>query len=120
MCGRHVPCFPHLTLPRISAFTRVCDALCGGGSGRGPSSAHDGSACGNWRKWMFKQLGAITGVLAGLVLALSATAASAADKVKVGMFPVSSSLPFYVALDLGYFKELAIQPEVTKLIRRPP
>jgi NitT/TauT family transport system substrate-binding protein len=55
-----------------------------------------------------------------LVLALSATAATAADKVKVGMFPVSSSLPFYVALDLGYFKELGIEPEVTRLMGGPP
>src|SRR5882757_1876449 len=69
---------------------------------------------------MFNQMRAVTGVLAGLVLALSATAASAADKVKVGMFPISSSLPFYVALDLGYFKELDIEPEVTKLMGGPP
>jgi len=69
---------------------------------------------------MVKHLRTIRGVFAGLVLALSATAASAADKVKVGMFPVSSSLPFYVALDLGYFKELDIEPEVTKLMGGPP
>ena len=69
---------------------------------------------------MFSQMRAITGVLAGLLLALSATAGAAADKVKVGMFPVSSSLPFYVALDLGYFKELGIEPEITKLMGGPP
>jgi NitT/TauT family transport system substrate-binding protein len=69
---------------------------------------------------MVKHLRTIRGVFAGLVLALSATTASAADKVKVGMFPVSSSLPFYVALDLGYFKELDIEPEVTKLMGGPP
>jgi NitT/TauT family transport system substrate-binding protein len=69
---------------------------------------------------MFMHPRAITGVLAGLVLALSATTGSAADKVKVGMFPISSSLPFYVALDLGYFKELDIEPEVSKLMGGPP
>src|SRR5882762_1645387 len=69
---------------------------------------------------MLKHLRAITGVVAGLVLALSATAVSAADKVKVGMFPISSSLPFYVALDLGYFKELNIEPDITKLMGGPP
>src|SRR5215468_12015334 len=69
---------------------------------------------------MSKHLRGITGVVAGAVLALSATGALAADKVKVGMFPVSSSLPFYVALDLGYFKELDIEPEVTKLMGGPP
>jgi len=74
----------------------------------------------NRRKLMFSQMRAITGVLAGLLLALSATAGAAADKVKVGMFPVSSSLPFYVALDLGYFKELGIEPEITKLMGGPP
>src|SRR5258705_11899395 len=69
---------------------------------------------------MFMHPRAITGVLAGLVLALSATTGSAADKGKVGMFPISSSLPFYVALDLGYFKELDIEPEVSKLMGGPP
>jgi NitT/TauT family transport system substrate-binding protein len=44
----------------------------------------------------------------------------APDKVKVGMFPLSSALPFYVALDLGYFKELNIEPEVTRLMGGPP
>jgi NitT/TauT family transport system substrate-binding protein len=69
---------------------------------------------------MFQHLRPVTGVLAGLLLALSATTGSAADKVKVGMFPISSSLPFYVALDLGYFKELDIEPEVSKLMGGPP
>ena len=46
--------------------------------------------------------------------------AQSADKVKVGIFPVSSSLPFYVALDLGYFKELGVEPEITKLMGGPP
>jgi NitT/TauT family transport system substrate-binding protein len=69
---------------------------------------------------MFQHLRPVTGVLAGLLLALSAMAGSAADKVKVGMFPISSSLPFYVALDLGYFKELDIEPEVSKLMGGPP
>jgi NitT/TauT family transport system substrate-binding protein len=69
---------------------------------------------------MSKHLRGIAGVVAGAVLALSATSVLAADKVKVGMFPVSSSLPFYVALDLGYFKELDIEPEITKLMGGPP
>src|ERR1700716_971997 len=69
---------------------------------------------------MLKHLRAITAIVAGLLLVLSATTGSAADKVKVGMFPISSSLPFYVALDLGYFKELDIEPEVSKLMGGPP
>jgi NitT/TauT family transport system substrate-binding protein len=54
-----------------------------------------------------------------LTMAL-ALPASAQDKVKVGVFPVSSSLPYFVALDLGYFKELNIEPETIKLMGGPP
>jgi NitT/TauT family transport system substrate-binding protein len=46
--------------------------------------------------------------------------AAAQDKVKVGVFPISSSLPYFVALDLGYFKELNIQPETIRLMGGPP
>src|SRR5262249_212315 len=69
---------------------------------------------------MLNNLRGITGVLVGLSLAAAATTAQAADKVKVGMFPVSSSLPFYVALDLGYFQEVDIEPEITKVMGGPP
>src|SRR5258707_10952913 len=69
---------------------------------------------------MNKPLRALTGLVAGLAVALSATTGSAADKVKVGVFPISSSLPFFVALDLGYFKELDIEPEVSRLMGGPP
>jgi NitT/TauT family transport system substrate-binding protein len=55
-----------------------------------------------------------------LVAACAATPASAADKVKVGVFPISSSLPYFVAIDLGYFKELNIEPETIKLMGGPP
>jgi NitT/TauT family transport system substrate-binding protein len=51
-------------------------------------------------------------------MALAAPAA-AQDKVKVGVCPISSSLPFFVALDLGYFKELNIEPEQTVLMGGP-
>ena len=46
--------------------------------------------------------------------------AQAQDKVKVGVFPVSSSLPYFVALDLGYFKDLNIEPEIIRLMGGPP
>jgi NitT/TauT family transport system substrate-binding protein len=46
--------------------------------------------------------------------------ASAQDKVKVGVFPISSSLPLFVARDLGYFKELNIEPELSTLMGGPP
>lgn len=59
--------------------------------------------------------------IAALVAALSpALPASAQDKVTVGVFPVSSSLPFFVARDRGYFKEENIEPEMVKLMGGPP
>lgn len=54
-------------------------------------------------------------------LAVLATApALAADKVNVGVFPVSSALPYFVALERGYFKEANIETEMTRLIGGPP
>jgi NitT/TauT family transport system substrate-binding protein len=61
-----------------------------------------------------------TASLAATALGSRLVRAQSPDKVKVGMFPVSSSLPFYVALDLGYFKDLGIEPEITKLMGGPP
>jgi NitT/TauT family transport system substrate-binding protein len=57
------------------------------------------------------------------VLALSAVAsgrAVAQDKVSVGVFPISSSLPYFVALERGFFKEQNIEPEMTRLMGGPP
>jgi NitT/TauT family transport system substrate-binding protein len=51
---------------------------------------------------------------------LSAVPAVAQDKVKVGVFPVSSSLPYFVALERGFFKEQNIEPEMVRLIGGPP
>src|SRR5262245_41915861 len=71
------------------------------------------------RVYMQKLAMAVAGVLAGLI-ACNASIATAQDKVKVGMFPISSSLPFYVALDRGFFKEQNIEPEVSRLMGGPP
>jgi len=46
-------------------------------------------------------------------------AAEAADKVKVGVFPISSSLPYFVAVGQGYFKEVDIEPETIILMGGP-
>src|SRR6202795_3862100 len=62
-------------------------------------------------------------ICAVTVLALSAAAsggAAAQDKVSVGVFPVSSSLPYFVALERGFFREQGIEPEMTKLMGGPP
>src|ERR1700676_5614535 len=59
--------------------------------------------------------------LAMLVLGAAAPdRAAAQDKVTVGLFPVSSSLPYFVALERGFFKEQNIEPEMTKLMGGPP
>ncbi len=47
-------------------------------------------------------------------------ARAAVDKVNVGVFPVSSSLPYFVAIDLGYYKELNIEPQTIRLMGGPP
>jgi NitT/TauT family transport system substrate-binding protein len=49
-----------------------------------------------------------------------AAPALAQDKVNVGVFPVSSALPYFVALERGFFKEQNIAPEMTRLIGGPP
>jgi NitT/TauT family transport system substrate-binding protein len=60
-------------------------------------------------------------IAAGAVaLAASVSAASAQDKVKVGVFPISSSLPYFVAIEKGYFKENNIEPETIRLMGGPP
>jgi NitT/TauT family transport system substrate-binding protein len=70
------------------------------------------------RKSAFRVWGALLAAI--LCAALGATAALAQDKVKVGVFPVSSSLPYFVALERGFFKEQNIVPEMTRLIGGPP
>ncbi len=60
-------------------------------------------------------------VAAGAVaLAASVSAAAAQDKVKVGVFPISSSLPYFVAIEKGYFKDNKIEPETIRLMGGPP
>jgi NitT/TauT family transport system substrate-binding protein len=54
------------------------------------------------------------------VAAFIAVPAAAQDKVNVGVFPVSSSLPYFVALERGFFKEQNIAPEISRLIGGPP
>jgi NitT/TauT family transport system substrate-binding protein len=64
---------------------------------------------------------AIAGAVAILAaLCAASPVASAQDKVKVGVFPVSSTLPYFVALERGFFKERNIEPEMVRLIGGPP
>ena len=62
-------------------------------------------------------------IFAAAVMVLGAVApgrAIAQDKVSVGVFPISSSLPYFVALERGFFKEQNIEPETTRLMGGPP
>ncbi len=58
---------------------------------------------------------------AGVALLLGfASPGLALDKVKVGVFPVVSSLPYYVALERGFFREQDIETEAVKMMGGPP
>jgi NitT/TauT family transport system substrate-binding protein len=68
-----------------------------------------------------KLLNFVIGAVAALALSVAGPdRAAAQDKVSVGVFPVSSSLPYFVALERGFFKEQNIEPEMTKLMGGPP
>jgi NitT/TauT family transport system substrate-binding protein len=54
------------------------------------------------------------------MIASLVTPSAAQDKVKVGVFPVSSTLPYFVAVERGFFKERNIETEMVRLIGGPP
>ncbi len=60
------------------------------------------------------------GAVLGLLLALTALPSFAKDKVRVGVFPVSSSLPYFVAVERGFFAEQGIETEMVRLVGGPP
>jgi NitT/TauT family transport system substrate-binding protein len=62
----------------------------------------------------------LAGLAAIAAAAFTTLPAAAQDKVKVGVFPISSSLPYFVAIEKGYFKELNIEPETIRLMGGPP
>jgi NitT/TauT family transport system substrate-binding protein len=57
--------------------------------------------------------------LAASAISVGANAAFAQDKVKVGVNPVSASLPLYVAIERGFFKDFNIEIENIRLIGGP-
>jgi NitT/TauT family transport system substrate-binding protein len=74
-----------------------------------------------------KRLHNLSKIFCGAALATTFVVAAAGtqafadpDKVKVGVFPISSSLPYFVAINLGYFKDLNIEPETSTLMGGPP
>jgi NitT/TauT family transport system substrate-binding protein len=62
--------------------------------------------------WVLAAIIALAGALAG--------PAAAQDKVKVGVFPTASSLPYFIGIERGFFKEQNIEPETIRLIGGPP
>lgn len=67
-----------------------------------------------WARLRAFRTAAIGILLGAQVVGLAATA-SAQDKIRVGMLPVSSALPFYVAQDMGYFAAEKIQAEAVTI-----
>jgi NitT/TauT family transport system substrate-binding protein len=59
---------------------------------------------------------------AALALGLIAVAplAHAADKVRVGIFPLATALPYWVAIERGYFKDANIEVEPANLMGSQP
>jgi len=58
--------------------------------------------------------------LALLCLLALATPTVGADPVWVGVFPVSSALPYFVAVERGYFAKVGIETEAVRLMGGPP
>src|SRR5262249_12356588 len=49
------------------------------------------------------------------IFAFTANAAQALDKVTVSVNPVSSALPYFIAVDRGYFQEAGIETEMKRI-----
>lgn len=59
-------------------------------------------------------------LLAALIAVAAPGAAVAQDVVRVGVFPVSSALPYFVAKERGYFADAGIETEEVRLMGGPP
>ena len=63
---------------------------------------------------------AMSAAIVGISLAFGASVpALAADMVRVGVFPVSSALPYFVARERGYFADVDIETEAVRLMGGP-
>ena len=54
-------------------------------------------------------------LLAAVASITTMSPALAADAIKLGVFKVNASLPYYVALKRGYFQEVGLEPETVQL-----
>lgn len=62
---------------------------------------------------MFRR--SLLGILTSAFTILCLDIAHAGDPIKVGVFPVNASLPYYVALKRGYFSEVGLEPQTVQL-----
>jgi NitT/TauT family transport system substrate-binding protein len=62
-----------------------------------------------------KLIGAAAGIAAaGMLGAPAVLRAQSSPKIRIGFWPIASGLPFYVALEKGYFKEAGLDVEPQK------
>jgi NitT/TauT family transport system substrate-binding protein len=61
----------------------------------------------------------LAGAVAFVLAAFAVLPAQAADRIKVGVFPSSAALPFYVAVNRGYFKEADLEIEEVPMTSHP-
>lgn len=59
-----------------------------------------------------RRIGRVRGIVASLALCAMPTAATAADKVVVGVIQSLSDAPFFLAIDKGYFADAGIAPQL--------
>lgn len=65
---------------------------------------------GSSRRQVLQRAGAALGALAMPALARAQTG----PKIRVGYWPIAAGLPFYAAVELGYFKEAGLNVEVVR------
>jgi len=56
-----------------------------------------------------------TAAMLGVIAAPAIVRAQAGPKIRVGYWPIAAGLPFYAAVELGYFKEAGVNVEVIRL-----
>jgi NitT/TauT family transport system substrate-binding protein len=66
---------------------------------------------GSSRRRVLQSAAAAVGMLAAPAIVL----AQSGPKIRVGYWPIAAGLPFYAAVELGYFKEAGVNVEVLRL-----
>lgn len=66
------------------------------------------------RRRQVLQLGVVAGAALGVLGAPGVLRAQTGPKVRIGYWPIAAGLPFYAAIELGYFKEAGLDVEALK------